>query len=343
MVPTDFPNPDPSSTPVVGELVLRCHICRGQLDADDLFCPNCGTETAKQESDPAKSTVSVDWITHHFSCQGCGASMSYDARAQNLRCPFCGSEKIQEQEPSKTLRAKYVIPFQQDREAVMQTLTKWMGRSFWRPRDLASGSVITQMAPVFVPYWVFQAEAETNWTADSSNVPWSARGDWMPVTGDHSANYAGILIGASSVLSPVETASICPFNLNGGQSMENAQLENYIIEQFRVQRKYARPLARASIESLEREACRKFVLGRARNVKVNVKLSGIYSEPVLLPVWILAYRYKGDLYRFLANGQTGRHTGTAPVSWARMVALGAALFAAAFVLLLLISLLFAVA
>ena len=75
----------------------------------------------------------------------------------------------------------------------------------------------------------------------------------------------------------------------------------------------------------------------------SFETSGIYSEPVLLPVWILAYRYKGDLYRFLANGQTGRHTGTAPVSWARIVALGAAFFAAAFVLLLLISLLFAVA
>ena len=35
---------------------------------------------------------------------------------------------------------------------------------------------------------------------------------------------------------------------------------------------------------------------------------------VLLPVWIMAYRYKEKLYRFLVNGQTGRATGAAPTS-----------------------------
>ena len=32
--------------------------------------------------------------TCNFTCRGCGASMSYDASAQTLRCPFCGSEQL---------------------------------------------------------------------------------------------------------------------------------------------------------------------------------------------------------------------------------------------------------
>jgi hypothetical protein len=41
---------------------------------------------------------------------------------------------------------------------------------------------------------------------------------------------------------------------------------------------------------------------------------------VLLPIYIMAYRYKGHVYRFLVNGQTGRCTGTAPTSYLKIAA-----------------------
>jgi hypothetical protein len=94
--------------------------------------------------------------------------------------------------------------------------------------------------------------------------------------------------------------------------------ENMIVEQFRVQRKYARPLAHHGLEELERNACQQYVPGSCRNMKANLRLEGLSSEPVLLPVWIMAYRYKDAVYRFLINGQTGRATGHAPFSWAKL-------------------------
>ncbi len=42
---------------------------------------------------------------------------------------------------------------------------------------------------------------------------------------------------------------------------------------------------------------------------------------VLLPVWIAAYRYKGKVYRFLVNGQTGEIVGEAPWSVAKIALL----------------------
>jgi hypothetical protein len=57
---------------------------------------------------------------------------------------------------------------------------------------------------------------------------------------------------------------------------------------------------------------------------VNVLLDGLTSEPVLLPVWIMAYRYQDRVYRFLVNGSSGKATGTAPNDWKKMVLVGAA-------------------
>jgi hypothetical protein len=49
-----------------------------------------------------------------------------------------------------------------------------------------------------------------------------------------------------------------------------------------------------------------------------VRLENLTSEPVLVPVWIMAYRYRESVYRFLINGQTGRPWGQAPFSWIKV-------------------------
>jgi hypothetical protein len=54
---------------------------------------------------------------------------------------------------------------------------------------------------------------------------------------------------------------------------------------------------------------------------VNLRVEGLTGEPVLLPVWIMAYRYKDQVHRFLVNGQSGRCTGTAPFSYRKLAAI----------------------
>jgi hypothetical protein len=184
---------------------------------------------------------------------------------------------------------------------------------------LAKAAEITKVTPVYVPYWIFQARTHTFWTADTSDLPFGARGDWRPVAGDHHGVYDGLLIGASGVLTPNETSSLCPFDLAAASPAAEVDLQHVIVEQFRVQRKYARPQARQGLERLDQEACQRYVSGRSRNLKVNVRLEGLSSEPVLLPVWIMAYQYRGKLFRFLINGQTGRASGEAPTSYAKII------------------------
>ena len=76
--------------------------------------------------------------------------------------------------------------------------------------------------------------------------------------------------------------------------------------------------------------------GNERNVHVNVRVEGLASEGVLLPVWIMAYRYGETVYRFLLNGQTGQATGQAPLSWWKIAA---AVGAAAVVVLIVLAML----
>ncbi len=303
------------------DLLEKCTVCHAILDEEDLFCANCGAETPHTGSVSLPAATAV--ATHNFECQGCGASMSYDASARTLRCPFCGSEKLEAQRDAKVLRPSRVIPFAVDEATALARLRHWMGSSFWRPADLAQAAVILKLRCVYVPYWVFSARTFTYWTADTSETPVYTRSGWYPVSGEHHGNYGGVLVGASGVLTPSETSALAPFDLSTAVPPEQVDLENVVYEQFRVQRKYARPLAHNGLETLELQACRKYVAGNCRNLKVNVRVEGLSAEPMLLPIWVMAYQYRDQTFRFLVNGQTGRCTGTAPFSWQKAIGVAA--------------------
>jgi predicted RNA-binding Zn-ribbon protein involved in translation (DUF1610 family) len=319
----------------MSDLLTKCAVCRALLDEEDLFCSNCGREAPTGQK---PRTEEARTATHSFQCASCGAAMSYSAKEASLACPFCASTELIEKKDVKTLAPSRVVPMVLDRDAAVEAMRGWLGRGFWRPGDLTEQAAVVAMKPVYVPYWVFQAKTHTYWTADTDQTPTGASGDWYPLSGEHRSLHAGILIGASGALSAAETADICPFRLESAVAPEEANLHAYAVEEFAVSRKYARPLARQTLEALESRACDDiYIPGRHRNLKVNVRIEDLSSEPILLPVWIMAYRYKDQVYRFLVNGQTGQATGQAPLSWLKVVAVAGGL-AILVILLMLIAL-----
>ena len=63
-----------------------------------------------------------------------------------------------------------------------------------------------------------------------------------------------------------------------------------------------------------------------RGLRVGTAFRDVNSDLVLLPVYLLTYRYGERLFRFLINGQTGKVAGQKPWSWRRIaLAVGAGL------------------
>lgn len=345
------------------DILIKCSVCGAVLDEEDIFCPNCGTEAPIQTGGNSQATkgdgestddgsqaaavaqrkIDETPTTHlttcNFNCRNCGASMSYDASAQTLRCPFCGSEQLEKTPDAKEIAPDGVVPFVITQDQAVVGMRGWLGQGFWRPGDLATQAAVVGMRQVYIPYWVFDAETHTYWAADSSHTPPSARASWYPVAGDHEGGYSGLLVGASGALTGAETAALCPFDLANAVAPGKIDLQNVIFERFTVPRKYARPLARQGLEACESDACQQYVAGKNRNMKVNVRITNLVSRPILLPVWMMAYRYRGEVFRFIVNGQTGKSTGQAPVSFRKI---GAAVGIAAMVIALILFWLFVV-
>ncbi len=90
--------------------------------------------------------------------------------------------------------------------------------------------------------------------------------------------------------------------------------------------------------SQAREAKRYIPGSQYRNLEVDVLLRRLVTRRCAFPVYVLAYRYRGDLYRAVINGQDARVVhGRAPWSIAKIALVaGAALLAVGFILALVV-------
>ena len=93
--------------------------------------------------------------------------------------------------------------------------------------------------------------------------------------------------------------------------------EDATIERFDVQRSQARRQVSAALNAMAEGHVRQHEIpgSQFRNVKVSVVVEGLITHRLSLPAYVLAYRYKDQLYRVVICGQNTRYLiGNAPYS-----------------------------
>ncbi|RMF94116.1 MAG: zinc ribbon domain-containing protein, partial [Planctomycetota bacterium] len=84
-------------------------------------------------------------------------------------------------------------------------------------------------------------------------------------------------------------------------------------------REQAEAISRRVFEEWERNEVAAFMPGDTHQLRsVDVRFENASSDLILLPVYLLTYTYRDKKYHFLINGQTGKHYGTKPLSWAKI-------------------------
>lgn len=324
-----LPEPPPLPFP-------RCERCREHLDEGDLFCPSCGHEAPHPENDQEHQPAGRLEV-HRFECTGCGATLTWELEARSLQCAFCGRSALEERATVRIPPPRLVIPFQIDQTRAGAIFRESVGRGLFRPGDLLRKLAVTEMRGVYLPCWAFSVECHLYWTADSNFTPLGAKAEWAPHFGEHRARCERRLILASGALTPYETGKLGSWNLAQAVPWAPELVRDMPVEAFSVTRKRARALAFEGFEQQVRTDCAAQIPGsRHRNLRINPLYEGAEAWPLLVPVWILTWEYRGRSSRFLINGQTGKFEGRAPVSPWRVLA-AAALVALVFVLLVLLS------
>ena len=341
-----------------GTHAYRCPNCNAEMTYDaktqKLSCGHCGSVQDVPQGGPqgshiqaydlmsglrAEQTGGMGRPAIAVRCKECGATVQFDQNVTTTACPFCGSSYVAPQEVSaKSIRPESLVPFRVDRAAAGQAFSKWIGGLWFRPSDLKKRAKVQNIDGVYVPFWAYNAEVASRWTADAgyyyyvtvtkrdsqgkTHTEQERRIRWQPAWGQRQDSHRDVLICASKGLPPELVLKVQNFDCNQLAPYNPAYLSGWRAEEYVVNLQEGWGGAAQRIADEQYKRCDHDVPGDThRNLSVNNAFSNVTWRHILLPIWIAAYRYKEKVYRFLVNGQSGEVVGKAPWSAIKLIIL----------------------
>lgn len=233
-----------------------------------------------------------------------------EAGRENPRCLFCGREELRPAElPEGVVPPGEYLPFTVDAGRARAAFEHFAKSSIWHPGDLRRAEL--KLEPAFVAAWAWSSNVETHWAA---MVPASTHSGVRPVSGAETRRVSA-LVPASALLTRRELTALGAFDLSQATTFDPAAPPG------------AHEIGTLTLSAASAEARRVMTsqveaeLGKAaRKLAASHLVTEAEGRPVLVPVWVGAYRWKDRLFRVLVQGQSGRFVGKGPVSALRVLA-----------------------
>ncbi len=290
-------------------------------------------------------------------CQDCGADIIVEAGTVTARCDYCGGKRIIEDElPPGVLQPEGLLSFQFKPPDALERFRKWLrgGDGFWgrlwvrlvRPRALQQRANVEDLHGVYVPFWTYDTQSHSRWTAQAGYYYYvtqtyrDSQGRtqtrqvrkvrWVWTNGQRRDFFDDWLVCASRQYYGSDLAALMkkiePFPTQAVVPYDAGYLAGFRAERYSLDLKQGWEIARNGIMDVCRSRCAGDVPGDThRFLEVRTTFWGQSFKHVLLPVYVMAYRFKDKPYNVLINGATGVVKGGAPLSWVKVTILVAVL------------------
>jgi len=327
-------------------LEYKCPACGGALSFDSgiqkVKCPYCDTEfemDALKELDEAlnqpvsddmtwQQKPDADWqegeqeTLRSYICNSCGGEILCDENTAATSCPYCDNPVVMSGNVSGQLRPDLVIPFKLDKEAAKQALAKHLSGKRLLPKVFKSENRIEQIKGVYVPFWLFEADADGDIRYRATRIrTWSDSRYYYTQTSHYSIHrsgelsFAGVPVDGSEKMDNAMMESIEPYDLSQAVDFQTAYLAGYLADKYDVSAEESMQRANERIKRSTQDAFADTVNGYATVTPVSsaVQLKNSKVKYALYPVWMLSTNYRGKNYIFAMNGQTGKFVGDLPM------------------------------
>lgn len=330
----------------------KCPACSGPLHFEGrtgkLECEYCGSnyevseiETLYKEKENQAvnamneqnnsswdmSSVSGDWGNDAtkmkaYSCPSCGAELMCDENTAASCCPYCGNQTVIPGMFTGGLKPDYVIPFKTDKNMAVNALKKHVQGKFLLPSSFASGNHIQEIQGVYVPFWLFDAQADGEMRFHATNSEKKRQGDEEITTTKHydvfrkgKISFEKVPVDASSRMPDKHMDSIEPYDYRELKSFSTAYMPGYLADKYDVDvKECGKRMEERCAKTFETEVVKSLNEYENKSVtesSVFVKKGTVHYA--MLPVWLLATKWNGENFLFAMNGQSGKMVGDLPL------------------------------
>lgn len=259
-----------------------------------------------------------------YICQSCGGAITTGEEAAATSCPYCDSPVVLDNNVSGLLKPDLIIPFKKSREDAQEALRKFCKRKPLLPPSFLSEHRIEEIKGVYVPFWLYDCDAAGKMRFDATKVKTWSSNDFDYTKTEHymviregNALFDNVPVNGCTQMESRYMEAIEPFDVTEGVDFQSAYLSGYLADKYNIDSIVAQPRANERVKAGIEQLLKKTVVGydTVTTQSSSVRLQTGRIRYAMLPVWILSTNYRGKVYRFAMNAQTGRFVGELPVSW----------------------------
>ncbi len=324
-------------------LEYKCPNCASDIKFDPLSqkfkCESCDAEFTEQELNDihdfeanfgekggfewhsAEKKEELEGVSEYV-CESCAAHLTVEETTAASECPYCGSPIIMKGQLAGENAPDCVIPFKLDKKAAGEALKAFCKGKPLLPSNFVNDNKIKEMKGVYVPFWLFDCDANANIVYDATRVrAWSdskynyTETRHYKVYRSGNVDFKNIPVDASSKMDDAYMDGIEPFNYGDMTDFNPGYLLGYVADKYDVEAESCFPRAETRVEKSTEDVFRSTVSGYNSVIPTmkNISASEGKYKYALMPVWILNTKYNGEKYMFAVNGQTGKVSGKLPI------------------------------
>ncbi len=324
----------------------KCPCCDGAIEFDaqsqKMKCPYCGTEfemetLASYDNELRNDAESnMQWETNAgsewqegeadglrtYQCNSCGGEIVGDDTLAASKCPYCGNQVVMMGQFSGALKPDFVIPFKLDKKAAKEALIRYYSGKKFLPKVFKDQNHIEEIKGVYVPFWLFDADANANVRYKGSRIRmWSdsryeyTETSFFSVIREGTLGFEKVPVDGSTKMDDALMESIEPFDYSQAVDFQTAYLAGYVADKYDVDAEASIERANTRIKQSTEDSFASSIQGydTVTPVYSTIDLANGTSKYALLPVWILNTEWNGQKYTFAMNGQTGKIVGDLPL------------------------------
>jgi predicted RNA-binding Zn-ribbon protein involved in translation (DUF1610 family) len=265
-------------------------------------------------------------------CDSCGAELSIPQGALTATCPFCASNQVNVTTCTNAdLRPRFLIPFKITPEYSKGLVRDWLGKGWFHPNELSANTVLGRLSGLYLPFWTFDTRVKADWRAqvgyekserhyNHSQKRWETRTRivWRWEEGTIAFNIDDFLMTGSSPrrLSHRILNRTYPYDMSDLMAYDPGYLAGWQAQAYETTLTEAWDSSKTIIREDAKQACIKDIpTPRYRNFSMQVDFADESWRYILLPIYLAAYKFEGQTYQAMVNGQTGTIAGQKPVAW----------------------------
>lgn len=285
--------------------------------------------------DPAAAEAESDH--RELRCDSCGGNVEFYGTLTSTVCPYCGSpiqlERAHKSEEQR-IPVDGVLPFLIDLEHARQNLKQWIDSRWFAPNRFWQISAEERLNGVYLSYFTFDSMTSTAYAGQrgehyyvtvgtGKNKRTERRTRWYPASGTFQRFFDDVLVLANTGLRRDFMLALEPWPLLKVVPFDQQLLAGLMARTYDIELDDCFAEGRQRIDAAIHSEVRQRIGGDAQVVNsVNSRYDAITYRHLLLPVWLLAYKFGNTTFQVFINAATGEVQGERPYSvWKILLAI----------------------